>query len=52
MNSNDLAREVDDKMAFNLNKGSTLGLELYLSLYPAKGLFINMSGLYLFRAEE
>jgi outer membrane receptor for ferrienterochelin and colicin len=45
-------REVDDEMAFNLNKRSTSGMELNLSLYPAKGLFVNMGGSYLFKAEE
>ena len=45
-------REVDDEMAFNLNKRSTSGMEFNLSLYPAKGPFVNMGGSYLFKAEE
>jgi len=44
--------EIDDEMAFNFDKRHTSGLELNASLYPIKGLFVNLGASYLLNANE
>jgi outer membrane receptor for ferrienterochelin and colicin len=44
--------EIDDEMAFNFDKRHTSGLELNASLYPTKGLFVNLGASYLLNASE
>lgn len=43
---------VDDEMAFNFDDRRTSGLELNVSLYPTKGLFLNFGASYMLNASE
>ena len=45
-------RILDDEMAFNFDKRNTSGLEIKTTLYPIKGLFVNLGASYLLTKSE